>query len=352
MISIVWPSKSAIAQNEEHYFNGTNAESGLTWLWPSNPEGKYKFANIKITVTGIVGKSDGSKGKTESVIVWDESLANVETVSYTLNFDSTRFKNGSTLTVESEVIDNYGRKYSRKITGPVKNKAIAIFHRENTIFALPDTLNIFDKLENAGLYTRYLTVLNANEGIILSLLPQYNVIHVGSHGNSTGFDSPEANPKDPNTLGYISITKITNAIKTKKVSDPPYNFVFFTSCNAMGNGGSPTSGLANAFDINDGMTDRAAIGFPYLMAIFGIWSLSAYSALDEGVPLQNAIQYADAAATKPLALPGHDFFNIDTYLNTFEVSPKIYGDRKMTLHGLYKFPRGKVDWAHTETTKQ
>jgi hypothetical protein len=348
-----------ISAQEVPYFSGTNAETGLIWLWPTNPDDQLRFTNFKLKVSGR------TKYGAEATEVWNESL-NAKRITWTLNLNSNRFVNGSTIAVESQVQDNLGRTYSRKVTGTVKNKAIVLAHRDNTTFVDPIyAKRTVRKLKSMGNSVLELTATpvgfptngTENKEYVLSPLPNYNIMHVGSHGNPDAFEAPGyggvTNPAGG--TGYIRYQFIHDAVGKKTKDNPPYNFVFFTSCNAMGTLGSNglSTKLAESFGINDNRTNAASIGFRSFMFGFHHWTSRVYDNLKEGFVLSDAINIANSMG-KPTSIPTvqHDLTIIPSIINRFEVEPVIVGDKRMTLNKLYKFPRGKVDWAHVETIKE
>jgi hypothetical protein len=360
VVSIVTVSQSANAQYSESYFTGTNAEAGRIWVWPNNPQNKFRFTRLKLKVTGY-----DSQKNVQTTEVWDESLNNVLSVTWKLNFDSTRFKNGSTVTIESRVRDNYGNEYPDKTTGTIKNRAIVLAHRDNLTFVDPIYAErIVRTMQKMGfsVFPMFATPNGfppngtQNKEYVLSQLPSHNIMHIGSHGNPTSFEAPgyggHTNPSGG--TGWITPTLIQDTIAKKTKYQPPYNFVLFTSCNAMGTLGKETSFLANAFGIEKGQKNRVSVGFADLMYMFHEWTDRVYDNLNEGFTVDDALMLADSQGPPqgiPYA-PTEPLNYIDVHFKRFNARRKVIGDGKSKLHTLYQVQRGKVDWAHVETIKE
>lgn len=85
------------------------------------------------------------------------------------------------------------------------------------------------------------------------------------------------------------------------------------------------------------------------------WYLDVYDYLfNNKLRVGEAVDQALLYRT-PTGVPEGNYSLYDRVFNKAnreKMTPHIFGDRNMTLKGLYKVPRGLVDWARVETTMQ
>lgn len=268
-------------------------------------------------------------------------------------FDSTHFSDGSTITIKYKVWDTAGDPPVEKtLAAPTSNKGLVcgdphaddktpfpgLYEPSITAYAEAES-SIETELN--GINTPAYRTESYHKSDILAELPSDTVFYINTHGveNSFGdcFDNGEG---EPIVMGDIS--NGSNGVVDRKHmfygpgssqfpvtwAIPPFNFVMLDCCD----GADDPSVMGGAF-IGSPSQDRAFLGWDnFLIQIVtnADWTQRLWNNLSQGYSLLDAEQQATADGVPPLG--GQLLGSIPEFL---PLTPKIYGDASMTLHGVY-----------------
>jgi hypothetical protein len=336
------------------HFTGTDAaDAEHWWYFPAGTPLERSFTRFTIWISGTL-----ANGKRERAKVWEREYApvyQVRKITFTPHFDSTRYKSGSVITVETEVVTDEGVISNSKTTARARNRAMTMFHPDfevdNGNSRTFQSKSIMQMMQSSGFEVFYSNKQNTTQTQFLSRLKDYNVLYVDSHGLQAQFQTPDSEITNTN--------HIHPALKPGNDRRPTvlYNFVFVISCSFLGVDGVEDDDAPKTFGVENNAVNRSVLGFADTVS--GIEKNSKWVAkvftnlLDREYSIGEAVD----SATKYYHPEGEQFYQDPTPLNIITkqlvripIEPIIFGDRKMTLHGLYRIPRGLVPWVHIETS--
>jgi hypothetical protein len=355
------------------YFSGTNQKISGYWYWPVYNPNQW-FTEFWITVTGP--KKQGEAPVT--IEVFRESYGfHCSRTEFSCTFDTTEFAHGATLTVTTHMKENNGKEDTSDHVGRVWNKATTWKH-----YNLPDyenrkfsTVATQANYQTTGRYGGAPGILagNTSKTALLKELPQYTVIHINSHGGA-------GEVSDLNAINYASGTKIDgndieeaidspNGKNGLHVKYPPFSFVFITACHALGQINEFNTYEDNVlFPLGFKIVSTPFLGIKPNQALIGFtqfsngftsfpWAEGVMENMFQGkLTVKESIDAATDAYGKPKGDPETPVHGIiATRLRaTFgdDIEPKLYGDPKTKVKGLYVLPKGSVNWCRVETSTQ
>ncbi len=257
----------------------------------------------------------------------------------TVHFDSTHFADASNVPVQLTVTDTNSNTYNIMVQASTYNEGYVGY--EPTTVSGQSNAQVVAAAMSACQTGDNNSSTTDNRDAVLSAVKFNTDFFTCSHGNETPdasnhiyFEPPAGvgnsngvlygnQSFDPSSTAQNPRNDVAEAVASKSVNPPPYNFVYLDVCN-----GGLNIDFANGFGISASSTDQAFIGWAGVVADNSVnlqWTGRLYNALASGETLQASIATADTAD------PTH---NVPLDLNTNSPCPRpVTGDLNMTLHG-------------------
>ncbi len=342
--------------------SGTKVEWGVYNYWTGEPDPNgLKRMRITISGTNVAGTllppttivdKDFSGQPLPHPKYWEQGV----------RYDSTQFKHGSVITLVGEMWSERNTYTSVIERFRVTNKALVLANHDLKNPLLQNCANraqttLKELLPRFGHHVR--ASQRYRKPTIQSLLPGYNVFFISTHGVPGRFlDCYEDvdDDGDENWLWSRPEDQIGPHIARKESSlgQVPYSFVFVHGCSVFGDGigsyGDPDEyredrSVAAAFlsgsatgSISGPGSNRAAIGWKNDVLgnrNYYNYVRSLMHSLGTGATLQEALIAAKMWSTCWGVVGYLPLFGAPVYST---ISPVVFGDGKMTLHGLYGQP--------------
>jgi hypothetical protein len=307
---------SGIISRPAQYYSGTN--SGFSAEVMTTTPGSY-----------LVWATMYVNGEPTASYTWNPGDPNFTDWGGPLNFDSTHFQDGQSITVSIAGINNLGESGGvGNPARPVYNKAYVYgndWQYEGTLHdGSPACIHA-----NDAFVTAHHTVtpnqsgdapLRQHKPDIIAALPPSTALYAWTHGTATKFGDSSSSMQVVSAK-WVDWSDVCVGVGSKSSSQPPFNFVFLDACLV----GSEST-LADSFGVS-AFADRAFLGWPISVPDdqpFEDWSWRLFIRLASGDTLLEARTYANTHGD------GQPHDN-----NGNGILATIYGDTSFKLHGVY-----------------
>ena len=344
------------------YFSGTGCEARGTAV----PLTGY-LSHVQLCINDQVVQEywdSAAAGKpsplpTDGSVVTGTNLPNSSQPSPTLKalFDSTHFADASPITIKMKVTDSNSGYYEVTVAGPVKNRVYAVANQEfPNRWPFRSSSNAFAQITDVASQAtgdNYFAVSTHSDSkdTMFQTFPLYTVFFAVTHATMiTGFLDCIVEPEFKGELGEHFIVDVPNGtyylangqpdnetlqnmrdIKAANLNLPPYNFVQLNCCEI-----GEDNRYAKGFGIEQNSVDRACLAWKDTILLDdgeANWTQGVWTGLSAGLTLFDAVMLQNVASNPTSAVSAQiGDWPIIPFKWAF---PTIYGDKRMTLHGVY-----------------
>ena len=247
------------------FFSGTNCSAIASAPATS---GYVSHAQLLVGGTDVKDYYDTSYANHPAAGPFVTLGTNQTSALLSVNFDSTHFADASSVPIKMLITDTAGNNYDASVAANAYNKAYSLGNYQpsggSLVYgqvAAANASSAFSGMNCPGSPTT-----TDGKTTILANLHTYTVFYIWTHG----LDLPSVfgdcfafpNSPDANYLyarasdDLTGATGVTQAVASKSVSVPPYNFAFCDACLTAQN-----NLMAGAFGVTTGSTDLAYLGY-------------------------------------------------------------------------------------------
>jgi hypothetical protein len=303
--------------------------SAWDFWWHSHP---HKISWVKVSISGKVRGSGY-----HTTVVRELHSVLEEDFRTSIAFDTTRFVDGSvvTLTIEAENQNGEHGRNDRQCV--VRNRAL-VYSNQTLKNKIENARNACESFKSSG----YSVVSKdaSDAGDLLNRMPQYSVLYAYTHGieGSQIWDCIGDTRGDGHSLKEDDVYKSVN-VKTN--NDPKYSFVCLFACQSGTHLNGHPPKLSTAYGINNNSINRAYVGFDAIISTGdknAQWNKRFFLNLKNGFTVIESKQLSNAYG-KPVAINVNaNYFHEVTRQLTLETDAMITGDVRTKIRGLYGSP--------------